>query len=106
MSVGLWEIVPAAQKLEFLRELATTIGAPSDLYYFTAVTVRKKKQKSNVIVGNLNEAVNAHFRQMRCFTVSVSHMKVINADLVITIVREYLQFLEQEANHCLANVLL
>ena len=86
----------AAQQLEFLRELATTIDTPSDLYYLTAVMAKKKKQASDVIIGYLNEAVDAHFRQMRGFAFNVSYMKVINPDLVLKIVREYLHFAPQE----------
>ncbi|CAG7822564.1 unnamed protein product, partial [Allacma fusca] len=86
----------AAQQLEFLRELATTIETPSDLHFLTAVMAKKRKQPSEAVIGYLNEAVDAHFRQMRGFAFNVTYMKAINPDLVVKIVREYLLFAPQE----------
>ncbi|CAL8141155.1 unnamed protein product [Orchesella dallaii] len=86
----------AAQQLEFLRELTASIEKPAELAYLSAVVAKQKNLPAEAILKYLNEALEAHFARMRGLAFNMSYLKLINPDLVLKIVREYLLFAPQE----------
>jgi len=86
----------AAQQLEFLRELTASIEKPAELAYLSAVVAKQKNLPAEAILKYLNEALEAHFARMRGLAFNMAYLKLINPDLVLKIVREYLLFAPQE----------
>lgn len=90
----------AAQQLEFLRELAVSIEKPAELSYLSAVVAQQRNEPSENVLIYLNEALEAHFARMRGLAFNMAYLKLINPDLVLKIVKEYLLFAPQEVKYC------
>jgi tetratricopeptide repeat protein 21B len=89
----------AAQQLEFLRELSSAIDKSPELSYLSAVVAKEQQKPAEMILKYLTEALDTHFNRMRGLAFNLSYLKLINPDLVLKIVREYLFFAPQEVMH-------
>lgn len=86
----------ANQQLEFLREMASSIDKSPELLYLSAIVARAKNQSMEVVVKFLGDALESHFAKMKGFAFNINYLKLINPDLVLKIVNEYLQFAPEQ----------
>jgi len=88
----------AAQQLEFLQELSSAIDKSPELSYLSAIVAKDRHNPPEVILKFLTEALDTHFNRMRGLAFNLAYLKLINPDLVLKIVREYLLFAPHEVS--------
>ncbi|XP_014668422.1 PREDICTED: tetratricopeptide repeat protein 21B-like [Priapulus caudatus] len=86
----LGQVEEAQQQLEFLKEVQATIGKSAELSYLGAVLALKQRRPHDVIVPLFNEAIEAHFAQLRGLPLGDTYYCMLNPDLLMCIVKDYL----------------
>jgi hypothetical protein len=97
----------ASQQLSFLRELSATIEPSPELSYLAAILAKKEAQPAETVLGNLRECIERIIQRVIRLPFSIAYLKIVNPDLVIKTVREFLNFAPREVQeHTAAKSLL
>ncbi|XP_074652535.1 tetratricopeptide repeat protein 21B-like [Tubulanus polymorphus] len=90
------QLEDAAQQLEFLNEIQQSIGKTSELMYLSAVLARKRNQDPQIVLQNLDEAIETHFIGIKDLPLGPDYYMYLNPDFLLQVINEYLMYAPQQ----------
>lgn len=87
----------AAQQLEFLNEIQSSIGVSAEVGYLSALLASKRQTGVGSVVQQLSGAVSSHHAALEGELMSFGYLERLNPDLMLQIAHLYLDYGPTEA---------
>ena len=78
----------AQQQLEFLKEIQSTIGKPSQVLYLNALYAMKKDKPAEEVMTLLQDTVENHFSALSGIPLGSKYFEMLNPDFLLQVSRD------------------
>ena len=82
----------AAQQLDFLNEIQSSLGETVELGYLSALLAARRKMQSKSVFGALETPLKSHLQNTRTIAVGEEYFETLCPDLLLQVVLLYLEY--------------